>query len=170
MDSTNSTFEAVRACAIAFLAGKILQVDDVSAGNGIVITWRTVRSGETLQVGADAFDTAQLFVAIAGPEAALRAVALDRDIEPAPPVRVAPRVHAFAQTANGGRRRTFDVGDFTVVVEPHEDDAAQARFTERLAALCAGEDAAAEALARWEEDPAPPSTVRVGWVSAGAAP
>lgn len=40
---------------------------------------------------------------------------------------------AFAESPNGGRRRSFSVGDFTVVVEPHERDEKQRAFTEELA-------------------------------------
>jgi hypothetical protein len=98
-----------------------------------VIDWREVRSGETLQDGCDAFDTAQLFVTLVGPEVALSEV---EDVEPSPPFVPPPaRVTAFAPSSNGGRRRAFDVGPFTVHVEPHEDDARQARFTEALAAI-----------------------------------
>lgn len=134
--SNHDTFTAVRACAIALLSGLVLQVEHVSAGNGAVIDWRTVQSGETLQEGADAFDAAQLFVALVGPEAALAALP-GSDIEPPPTVRMPPRVHAYMQQANGGRLRSFEVGAFKVLVEAHEDDAAQAAFTARLAALAA---------------------------------
>lgn len=133
---SDDTYAAVRACSIAILAGAILQIDQVSAGNGKVIDWRTVRSGETVQADASAFDTAQLFVALVGPAAALCAVERNRNVAPAPPVRVAPTVHAFAQASNGGRRRTFQASGFTIVIEPHEDDAAQAAFAGRLASLC----------------------------------
>lgn len=92
----SDTFNAVRACAISLLAGDVLQADLVSAGNGIVIDWRTVRSGETLQSGADAFDTAQLFVALVGVDAAFRAVG-QRASDPEPPV----------STIDGSRVRLF---------------------------------------------------------------
>lgn len=131
-----TTFTAVRACSLALLSGAVLQVGGVSAGNGIVIDWRTVRSGETLTTGADAFDTAQLFVALVGPETALSA--LREEIPPAP--ETAPFVSsvvAFMPYPHGGRRRSFEAGEFTVMVEPHDDDQAQAAFTERLAALAA---------------------------------
>ena len=134
MNSDN--FSAVRACVIAILAGAILHAGNVSAGNGQVIDWRTVRSGETLQEGADAFDVAQLFVALVGPDSALRAID-GRDIEPASPVQTKPVVHAYMMQANGGRLRSFEAFGFRVMVEAHEDDAAQAAFTERLAAMCA---------------------------------
>lgn len=134
--STTETFAAVRVCSIAILAGEVLQADAVSAGNGMVVDWRTVKSGETLQEGADAFDTAQLFVALVGPDAALRSVA-SWVVEPAPLVRVQPTIHAYMQASNGGRRRTFDVGGFQIMVEPHEDDLAQAEFTAKLVAICA---------------------------------
>ena len=128
------TFAAVRACSIALLSGAVLQSVGVSAGNGIVIDWRTVKSGETLTTHADAFDTAQLFVSLVGPEAALAAI--DEVFPPAlEGTPIMPRIYAFMQTACGGRLRSFDIGDFKVMVEAHEDDAAQAAFTERLAGL-----------------------------------
>ena len=68
------TFPAVQACAVALLEGRILHASNVTAGNGKVIDWRTVRSGETLEANADAFDVAQLFVALVGPDFALGAV------------------------------------------------------------------------------------------------
>jgi hypothetical protein len=52
----------------------VLQIEGVSAGRGIVIDWREVKSGETLQTDADAFDTAQLFVALVGVTVALAAL------------------------------------------------------------------------------------------------
>lgn len=48
------------------LAGRVLQACEVSAGNGKVIDWRDVRSGELLLDEADAFDTARLFVHLVG--------------------------------------------------------------------------------------------------------
>jgi len=134
-----STFTAIRACSILLLGGVVLHAEDVTAGNGKVIDWRTVRCGETVQEGADAFDTAALFVSLVGPEAALLAATRDQDIEEAPPAtEPAPRVHAYMMQANGGRLRSFEVGPFTVMVQAHSDDAAQAAFTERLASLAMG--------------------------------
>jgi hypothetical protein len=138
MNTTTSTetFPAVRACAIAMLAGRVLQVDGVSAGRGRVIDWRTVKSGETLQSHADAFDTAQLFVALVGAERALSL--FDESVEPPPAPPTVPRVTAYMIDPNcGGRRRSFEATKFgfRVYVEPHENDAAQAAFTEQLAAL-----------------------------------
>jgi hypothetical protein len=129
--------EAVRACSIALLAGVVLQVLEVSAGHGRVIDWRTVRSGETLQDGADAFDTAYLFVTLVGPEAAVLAATRDRDIEPAPPaVEPEPRIATYMHTQNG-RLRSFEVGAFRVSVDPIGDgeatDKAHAAFTAALA-------------------------------------
>jgi len=125
---------AVWAVAVALLAGAILQVCEVSAGNGRVVDWRTIRSGEILVEGADAFDVAYLFVGLIGEEAALALLGDDAVKPPAPPAEPI-RVHAFMTQANGGRRRTFDVGPFRVTVDPCEDDAGQAAFTERLAIL-----------------------------------
>lgn len=129
-----STFAAVRACAIAMMAGHVVQAECVSAGRGMVIDWRTVRSGDTILVNADAFDTAQLFVALVGADAAL--VVVEYSINPAPAVRVPTQIVEFMRTPNGGRRRSFECGKFTVVVEPHADDEEQAEFAARLAELC----------------------------------
>jgi hypothetical protein len=131
--SAEGTYEAVRACAVLLLTDAVLQIGGVSAGRGQVIDWRTVKSGETLQDGADAFDTAQLFVTLVGPAAAL---SVCHDVPWAPPIpEPAPRVVEFMASYNGGRRRQFGVGRFTVVVEPHEDDDAQAAFTSALARI-----------------------------------
>ena len=35
----------------------------------------------------------------------------------------------YMQGSNGGRRRSFKVGDFAILVEPHEDDDRQRAFT-----------------------------------------
>ena len=121
-------YDAVRACALAMLGGAVLQTCDVSAGRGLVVDWRIVKSGEAMLSEADPFDVADLFVALVGPEAALSTVGVE-------PV---PEIVAFMRCENGGRRRRFEVGGFAVYVEPHEDDAGQAAFTGRLAALAVG--------------------------------
>jgi hypothetical protein len=133
-----STFDATRACALVLLSGAVLHACDVTAGSGLVVDWRTVKSGETLSEGGDAFDTAHLFVMLVGPEPALAAATRHRDIEPAPPEpNLPPRITAFAPGADG-RRRSFEAGPFTVLVEPHEDDAAHAAFAETLARAAMG--------------------------------
>jgi hypothetical protein len=63
-----------QALAIALLQGEVLQVSEVTAGNGLVIDWRTVRCGETIITDGDAFDCAYLFLALVGDEAAERAL------------------------------------------------------------------------------------------------
>jgi hypothetical protein len=139
MQTTIDTFTAVRACAVALLAGVILKASDVTAGNGAVIDWRHVKSGEFMRQGADAFDTANMFVLLVGPDAAMGAIAaLDGlEADKAPETERKPtRVTAYMQASNGGRRRSFEVGPFRVMIEPHEDDAAQEEFTRWLAALC----------------------------------
>lgn len=140
--STTEIFPAVRACAILLLGGVVLHASDVTAGNGKIIDWRTVKSGDTIQEGADSFDTAQLFVALVGPEAAMVAATRDQDVEPPPPdPKVAPRVFAFMANERGCRLRQFEVGDLRIRVEVlpwlDGDDDAAAAFTERLAALAA---------------------------------
>jgi hypothetical protein len=61
---------AVRDCAVALLAGAVLQTDDVTAGFGCVVDWRTVKCGDTIIDRADAFDTARVFVDLVGVRAA----------------------------------------------------------------------------------------------------
>jgi hypothetical protein len=126
------SYAATRAVAVMLLAGMVLQAAGVSAGRGQVLDWRTVKSGDLILDGGDAYDTAALFVTLVGSEAVLAAA---NGVPAAAPVVVVPTVHAYALTANGGRRRTFDAGPFQVMVEPHEDDGAQAAFTARLAIL-----------------------------------
>lgn len=58
----------------ALLRGRTLHAEDVTAGNGKVIDWRTTKSGNELQIGADAFDTARLFLTLVGEDAALESV------------------------------------------------------------------------------------------------
>lgn len=58
--------------AALILAGAVLHADNVTAGNGSVIDWRAIKSGETLLADGDAFDVAYLFVAVAAPEAVAR--------------------------------------------------------------------------------------------------
>lgn len=126
-------YEAVRACALALLGGAVLKACDVTAGRGSAIDWREVRSGDLVQSDGDAFDTAYLFVSMVGNVAAMDAV--ECEVPPAVPAPVVqPRITAFMQAACGGRPRSFHVGEFTVIVEAHENDAAQAAFTQRLAA------------------------------------
>lgn len=134
-NGATETYMAVRACAVALLAGAVLQADAVSAGNGLVIDWRTVKCGDVIQSDGDAFDTAQLFVALVGSEAALSST----DGAVAPPdafVEPAARVAEYMRNNAGARRRSFDAGPFRVFVEPHDDDdEAQSAFTRRLADL-----------------------------------
>lgn len=67
-------YHAVFQVAAALLEGRVLQIHEVSAGNGLVVDWRTVRCGETLVADADAFDAALVFVSTVGPATALEAV------------------------------------------------------------------------------------------------
>lgn len=118
-------YETVARCAVAMVAGDVLQSSGVSAGNGTVIDWRTVPSGEMVQSGGDAFDTARLFVALIGDDTA-------REL-----LSGAPPVAEFMARGDGARRRGFTVRGLTVYVEPHEDDALQAWFTAELARAAA---------------------------------
>lgn len=116
----SETYEAVRLCAAELISGAVIQTAGVSAGNGTVIDWRTVPSGETIQDGGDTFDTARLFVALVGTEAAMRGNGV-------------PIVSTYMERYDGARRRSFHVRGMTVYVEPHEDDELQAWFTAELA-------------------------------------
>ncbi|HVR02796.1 MAG TPA: hypothetical protein VMT47_11740 [Polyangia bacterium] len=128
-------YRAVEACAVRILAGAMLQADKVSAGNGRVIDWREVKSGKIELEGGDAFDIAHRFVELVGVQASMAAAEAHKP-PPKPPLEVT----AYCQAANGGRRRSFKIDRFTVLVEPHEDDEAQARFTAILAALASEMD------------------------------
>jgi len=70
--------ELISAISVALLGGRIFNTRNVTAGNGSVIDWRTVKSGETIIDGADAYDTAVAFVGLVGWGAAARAL----DAEP----------------------------------------------------------------------------------------
>jgi hypothetical protein len=63
------------------------------------------------------------------------------EVQACPPPASAPKpppeVAAFMPNGAGARRRAFKAGPFRVYVEPHEDDAAQAAFTEALAKAAA---------------------------------
>jgi hypothetical protein len=141
------TYEAVRACALAMLMGAVLQADNVSAGRGLVVDWRTVKSGKHIQVDGDAFDTAQLFVALVGAETAMASLGRDgfADVEPPPavPKRI-PEVTAYRPNEHGMRVRQFTAPrGFKVVVHPSHygddhTDADAAAFTARLAELAEG--------------------------------
>ncbi len=140
---STEVFAAVRACAIAMLSSAILRSSDVTAGNGIVVDWSTEKSGEKIQRGADAFDTARLFVSLVGPDDAYGVAMVGGEIEPAPAAKDPPaRITAWRVDPCGGRRRSFDAGAFRVYVEPNEDDEAQAAFVARLAAFCVAEGGA----------------------------
>lgn len=135
-------FAVVRACSIALLRGATLQAEDVSAGHGEVVDWRTVRSGVTVREGLDAFDAALTFVRMVGTDAALLAATRDGNIPDAPPfVDPPPRITTFAPDEHGQRRRQFEVGTLRVVVEPLDwldsDDWRAAEFTELLAVAAA---------------------------------
>ena len=62
----------IAAVSAALLGGRVLNVREVTAGNGSVIDWREVRSGETIIEGADAYDVATTFVGLVGWGAAAR--------------------------------------------------------------------------------------------------
>lgn len=135
------TYPAIRAVSLALLAGLVLHAGDVTAGNGIVVDWRTVRCGETVCDGAAPFDVARLLVALVGPEVALASlpetVEDPPEIEPPPPEII---TWAPACGGEGGRNRSIYVGDYEVMVRAHWNndprvDAAHAAFTERLAGL-----------------------------------
>jgi hypothetical protein len=49
-----------------------------------------------------------------------------------------PKITAYCPNHKNARRRSFRIGEFTVMVEPHEDDKAQEEFTRKLAEVAAG--------------------------------
>ncbi len=59
-------YEATFEAAARLARGEVLHRSDVTAGNGKVIDWRTVKSGEELMTDGDAFDVAYLFVSLVG--------------------------------------------------------------------------------------------------------
>jgi len=61
--------------AVSFTNGTVLTANNVTAGNGMVIDWRNVKSGETVVSEGDAYDMAVTFVGLVGWGAA--AMALD---------------------------------------------------------------------------------------------
>ena len=65
-------YELVFRSAVELLRGSVLQAGDVSAGNGDVIDWRKIRSGELVPSEGSAYSQAVLFVELAG----IRAVGL----------------------------------------------------------------------------------------------
>lgn len=66
--------DVTMAVAAALLSGATLQVAEVSAGNGLVIDWRTIRCGEVIVEAADTFTVAVTFVELVGLDAAWEAV------------------------------------------------------------------------------------------------
>jgi hypothetical protein len=117
-------YEAVHHCAVELLAGKVVQAAGVSAGNGSVIDWRSVKSGETVQTNRDAFDTARLFVSLVGPEAAMCGGGT-------------PEITAWMADQNGRRRRSFDVGGMHVTTETNDGEDLAEWFTHELAKAAA---------------------------------
>ena len=67
--------DLIFALAIALTNGAVFEVNEVTAGKGLVIDWRIVKSGQTILENADAYDVAITLVGLAGWGAV--AVALD---------------------------------------------------------------------------------------------
>lgn len=61
-----SFYDLVFRCSVEIIRGRVLQAGGVTAGNGDVIDWRSVRCGERVARDADAYDQALLFVELAG--------------------------------------------------------------------------------------------------------
>lgn len=157
----SGSFFVVRDVCRILLSGIVLQAHGVSAGNGRLIDWRDVPSGEELFVG-DAFDIAQTFVAIVG-EAAAEGVCLrvyldgkieTRTAEETMPSLVAPepQITAFRANEHGKRARSFWTGGEAAkgwevqIPAPYTDitDEQGAEFARRLAV--AAQRIAAEVL------------------------
>ena len=73
--SPPSPFAAVFVVARELVLGRTLHSDGVSVGRGRLIDWRVTRAGDILLGGADAYDLANLFVALVGPDAARKSAA-----------------------------------------------------------------------------------------------
>lgn len=71
--------ELVFRLAVAFQRGRVLQAANVSAGNGLVVDWRQVPSGEILLDDGDAFDVAHMFAAVVPTTLAWEALEGDGD-------------------------------------------------------------------------------------------
>ena len=61
-----NTFQITSETAAVLLTGRVLSANGVTAGNGRVIDWRTVKNGETVLENGDAFDVATSFITTAG--------------------------------------------------------------------------------------------------------
>lgn len=106
---------AVDLCAAAILGGRVLQAEGVSAGNGIVIDWRAVRSGEATT--GDVFDVARVFVALVGDDAAIAALKNENSAGAA-----LPKITAWPIQPNRSRIRGFRFGRFSVSVQADNAD------------------------------------------------
>jgi hypothetical protein len=74
LPSSNVSFQSALELSILLLNGLVIQADKVSVGNGTIIDWRGVPSGEEVAKGLDPFDSAYLFICLVGPCAARSAV------------------------------------------------------------------------------------------------
>jgi hypothetical protein len=58
--------DLIFALCVAFTKGIVLSANNVTAGNGSVVDWRTVKSGDHVLEDANAYDVAIVFVNLAG--------------------------------------------------------------------------------------------------------
>jgi len=65
--------DAVFACSVALICGRVLQARDVTVGNGLLIDWRFVKSGQEIANDLEVYDAASLFVEMVGPSTAAAA-------------------------------------------------------------------------------------------------
>jgi len=72
-------FNAIFQVSAALIKGRVLQARNVSVGNGLVIDWRTVKSGETIGKDLDPYDAAVLFVELIGPSTAFEAATQEKE-------------------------------------------------------------------------------------------
>lgn len=65
--------DAIFACSVALFNGRTLQARDITVGNGLLIDWRFVKSGEEIANNLEIYDAACLFVELVGPSTAVEA-------------------------------------------------------------------------------------------------
>lgn len=73
-------YQTIAALSALLLSGVIVHGPSVTVGRGIVVDWRTIKSGEEVGSGLDPFEAAHLFVSLVGIDAANAAVTKARGV------------------------------------------------------------------------------------------